>query len=232
MKYLKLTLISLIAATFAFTACGGGGGGETGPHAGDTKTYTADDVSFVMVYVPGGLTSPTGVKDDGTATVANAYWIGETEVTFELWYKVRTWALLKGYTFQNNGLEGNSGTPGDPPTGNKDHPVTKMNWRDCIVWCNALTEWYNEQNGTSYECVYTHSGEILRDSRGEDNDVTPCDEAVVSSTAKGFRLLTSDEWELAARYRKGNQWTYGDHVSGDDSGVTATYNQATTPLAV
>ena len=59
-----------------------GGGGLS---AGDTTTYTFEGVSFVMAYVPGGLTFPTGTNDDGTATVEDAYWIGETEVTYELW---------------------------------------------------------------------------------------------------------------------------------------------------
>ena len=66
--------------------------------------------------------------------------------------------------------------------------------------------------------MYTYSGAIIRNSW----DATACDNAVASSTAKGFRLLSINEWELAARYRNGTLWTYGDHASGDDSG--ACYN--------
>ncbi len=187
-----------------------------GPSAGDTVTYTADGVSFVMVYVPGGLTFPTGVDDDDNATVDGAYWIADTEVTYELWEKVYTWATSgSGATGAGQYTFDNTGTRGDGTGDTDEHPVTEVNWRDSIVWCNALTEWYNAQEGTSYECVYTYGGSIIRDS----TNGTACDGAVASATADGFRLLTSDEWELAARYRDGTDWTYGDHASGDDSGA-------------
>lgn len=79
--------------------------------AGDTENYTAGGVSFLMAYVPGGLTFPTGVNDDGSATVDNAYRIGETEVTYELWDTVYTWATnaargAKIYNFANAGRQG------------------------------------------------------------------------------------------------------------------------------
>ncbi len=69
------------------------------------ETFTADGVSFNMIYVP-GKSFPTGTDDLGTATVASAYWIGETQVTYELWNKVYTWAIANGYTFANSGHMG------------------------------------------------------------------------------------------------------------------------------
>jgi formylglycine-generating enzyme len=219
----KCAAILMFATALTFAGCDGGGsnGGGSGIKysAGDQETYTADGVSFVMSYVPGGLTFPTGTNDEDTATVANAYWIGETEVTYELWKKVYDWATdaARGaniYTFANAGTMGDGS--GDTP----QHPVTTVNWRDSMVWCNAATEWYNANNSTSYECVYTYSSAVIRDSR--DSNATACDGAVASTTAKGFRLLSSNEWECAARYRDGTQWTYGDHASGDNSG--ACYN--------
>jgi len=235
MKHLKLLVILLVLTYLAFAACGNDSS-NTNYSAGDTETYTADGVSFVMVYVPGGLTFPVGVNDNGdidgngsqdvspTAAVINAYFIGETEVTYELWQKVYTWATDNSEDHNGNGTAGDDaysfanagvqGKDGGASTSNQ-HPVTTINWRDCMVWCNALTEWYNKNNGTSYECVYTYSSTIIRDS----TNATACDGAVVGTTAKGFRLLSSNEYELAARYRDGALWTYGDHVSGDDSGA-------------
>jgi len=217
-------------------------------YAGYKETCTGAGVSFDVVYVPGGLTFPVGVDDNGdidndgdqdvspTATVDNAYWIAETETAYELWSAVYYWAVNgtggaagEGeYAFANAGGRGGYYDSGSGfmvyDTGHETHPVTMVNWRDGMVWCNALTEWYNAQNGTSYECVYTYDGgggaEIIRDSR--DTNATACDSAVAGSTANGFRLLTGNEWECAARYRNGTLWTYGDHVSGDDSG--ACYN--------
>jgi hypothetical protein len=212
LNLLNMFLIFSMVSAFALTGCAGGGSdnGE-GMNAGDIETYAADGVSFNMAYVPGSLTFPIGVNDDGTATVTNAYLIGETEVTWELWKKVYDWALLHSYYFANAGMQGDNGSRGI------QHPVTNMNWRDCIVWCNALTEWYNAQKGTTYECVYTYSSTIIRNSRN--SNATACDGAVAGPAANGFRLLLTNEFELAARYRNGTIWTYGDHASGDDSGA-------------
>ena len=165
-------------------------------------TFSADGVTFKMVYVPGGKTFPTGVADGATAYVADAFWIGETEVTYELWNKVRTWAIDAAripnqYTFANDGVSG--------PT--NQHPVTTINWRSAMVWCNALTEWYNAQRGTTYSCVYfTDFGRTT--PRRSVNDtasvgITPGDQdnPYVKADAKGFRMITKDEWELSARWR-------------------------------
>lgn len=230
-------IILFIVGILSFSGCGGGGGSDEGSvvySTGDKVVYTADSVSFTLVYVEGGFTFPKGQLDDATDTVAEAYWIAETEVTYELWKKVYDWATdaARGaniYTFANAGTKGN----GD--AGNSiQHPVTEVNWRDCIVWCNAMTEWYNAQKGTTYECVYTYSDNVLRDSTNAN-----CDNAVVSPAARGFRLLTGNEWELAARYRgtdttnvvtgtvggvdfdaMSTKWTKGNSVSG----AAADYN--------
>ena len=47
------------------------------------------------------------IRDDGTESVTSPYLIGETEVTYELWYKVKS--SVSGYTFANDGREGNDG---------------------------------------------------------------------------------------------------------------------------
>ncbi len=69
-----------------------------------------------------------------------------------------------------------------------------------MVWCNALTEYYNTKNDTIYECVYKkNNGEVIRSSTDANADV--CDSVVPDTEADGFRLLSVDEWELAARYK-------------------------------
>ncbi|MCX6111932.1 MAG: SUMF1/EgtB/PvdO family nonheme iron enzyme, partial [Proteobacteria bacterium] len=178
---------------------------------GQIATFTADGVTFNMAYVPGGITFPTDVDDSGTATVSDAYWIGETVVTYELWNKVYTWAIANGYYFANSGTDGgDDGTPGIIHGINE--PVTTVDWRDAMVFSNALTEWYNAINGTSYVPVYKDSGTPIRDSRG--TNAAQCDAATQDTTANGFRLLVSNEWELAARYKNGTSWTPGNYASG------------------
>jgi len=192
---------------------------------GSQDTLTADGVSFKMNIVPGGLTYPKGIADDTTTTVSNAYWIAEIEVTYELWYKVYTWATggsgapgAGQYTFANTGQPGNDGTPGTEIT--SQEPVTCINWRDAMIWCNALTEWYNAKNGTNYTCAYYTDNIYENPIRtatatfsvpnplvsGEEDQPYILSEtngniSMGNCTATGFRLLTSDEWELAARYR-------------------------------
>jgi len=194
------------------------------PDTGDesvvnSTNYKAEGVSFTSCAWR-GLTFPTGVNDDGRATVSHTFQIADTETSYELWEKVYQWATSGSGGAPGDGqyFFANVGTQGDgSPEDTKEHPVTMINWRDSIVWCNALTEWYNANAGTDYDCVYTYSNTIIRDSR--DSNAAACDGVAASSTANGFRLLTSDEYECAARYRDGTRWTYGDHASGDDSGA-------------
>ena len=64
------------------------------------------------------------------------YKLGKTEVTYKLWKEVYDWATqpANGYKFANAGVKGKDGS------GSENEPVTKVNWRDCIVWCNAYTQ--------------------------------------------------------------------------------------------
>ena len=229
---------------------------------GCQTTYTADGVSFIMAFVPGGITFPSDDGaggpnyDDSTATVTEAYWIGETEVTYELWSKVYTWAThadrgVNVYTFANPGTQGKDGSQTDL------HPVTTVNWRDVMVFYNAITEWYNAQNGTSYTCAYYTDPDYttpIRDSSDGiyDSSVNLTDGGfdkpyikaltngnfdMVNCTATGFRLLTSMEYELAARYITDDGDNVldqpGEYYPGDyASGATADYTNATETQAV
>jgi sulfatase modifying factor 1 len=203
--------------------------------AGDQQTFTADSLNFKMIYVP-GKTAPTGMDDAGTpSTVSGAYMIGETEVTYELWYIVYCWAtsIARGtdiYTFANYGSIGRDGT------GSVQQPVTTVNWRDCLVFCNAATEWYNTKKGTNYGCVYKVSGIPIRDS--SDGNGSQCDGVIPDSQATGFRLLSKDEWELAARWRNDATNTVAGYsfpwfTKGNSaSGAIADFSNSTATRAV
>jgi formylglycine-generating enzyme required for sulfatase activity len=172
-------------------------------------------VTFKTVYVPGGVSFPTGTADDGTATVTGAFEIGETEVTYKLWYTVRLWAEGNGYTFYNNpGREGSSGIDGAAPTAANQEPVTMVSWFDAVVWLNALTEWVNAKTGSGLTPVYYYESACTNVAKNSDPSLNFVREiysytyatAYVKTGATGFRLPGSSEWELAARWR-GNDST-------------------------
>ena len=97
------------------------------------------------------------------------YEIGMYEVTYELWYRVREWAEKNGYRFANKGCQGeNVGQlidnnkrftlEGVSPSAKKHNPVTAINRRDAMVWCNAYSEMHD------FEPVYKYDGKVLKDA--------------------------------------------------------------------
>ena len=83
--------------------------------------------------------SPFHNADKSPVTINN-FAIGRYEVTYELWYAVREWALKNGYRVLKS-REGNNGVLDAVPTPeNKQQPAAGVSWRNAIVWCNALSE--------------------------------------------------------------------------------------------
>ena len=203
----------------------------------NTQDIAVGGITIPMVFVPGGKTFPWA-DDTFTATVENSYLMGETEVTYPQWHAVYAWATdsARGsgrYYFSNMGREGDDGVDGALPTSGMKKPVTTINWRDMMVWCNALTEYYNAHNGLDpdLDCVFYMDENYqnpIRDSKDDDSNSTetggnytaavnpnpggfdhPYIKALSNGnmdmencTANGFRLPTSREWELAARYKE------------------------------
>ncbi len=141
-----------------------------------------------MVFVQGG----TG----NNVTVPHSFYVGKYEVTWAEWQTVRDWALVNGYSFSGDG--GGCDT---------NHPVNRVNWYDCVKWCNAKSE---KELRTP---AYTVSGGVYRS--GEHNNVD------VNTAANGDRLLTWAEWCFAAEGGVlGQGYTYS---GGNNIGAVAWY---------
>jgi len=217
--------------------------------AGSSVTYTnhQNNFSFKLKACPGAA-FPTGEYDSGGPETVNTFWIGETEVTYELWYSVKEWSensAVPAYTFANDGREGNDGIEGANPTGADQEPVTRINWRDEMIWCNALTEYYNASNDPDLSCVYFTDSEYtipIRDVNdspiitwgpGPGSNDGSQDDPYIKADANGFRLLTANEWELAARWRDDDVNTVEGYTSpwftkgNSASGATTYFNDST-----
>jgi formylglycine-generating enzyme required for sulfatase activity len=138
------------------------------------------------VLVTGGTlpaSSPLG------ALPVDTFYIGSTEVTWDEWKNVRTWAVVHGYTDLENVGEG----------AGYSYPVTDVNWYDVVKWCNARSEKEGKTPVYRVGTAVYRTGEVS-------------DPAVVAS-ANGYRLPSEKEWEFAAR---GGTQTNGYTYSGSN----------------
>jgi formylglycine-generating enzyme required for sulfatase activity len=186
-----------------------------------TITLTITPISTIdfetLMPVLGGTFTQTDGTNSFSHTISN-FRIGKYEVTYILWYTVYQWAISNGYTFANAGMEGNNGTIGAAPTAAKYEPVTSINWRDIIVWCNA----YSQMTGLApVYCSDSGFTTPIKNSTdgvyGGSINITPgsFDNPYVNWSANGYRLPTEGEWQYAASYKDGSTWTSYNHASGD-----------------
>ncbi len=170
-----------------------------------------------MIDVPGGTFTQRDTLGNKFSHTLSNFKIGKYEVSYELWYKVLKWSEEHGYHIKNKGMEGSETGGGDDPDNylnlgkeptesGKYQPATVMCWRDAVVWCNA----YSELCG--YSPVYKYQGKALKDSRNGNN--ASFNNAVMDTKANGYRLPTEGEWQYAASYKDGTNFTPFNHASG------------------
>ncbi len=209
-KAVFLFVLIVIAAFILITNC-------------SKKTATTAVDSSALATVPGGTFTQTNGTISFIHTISS-FKIGKYPVTYYLWYMVYQWAIANGYAFQNAGTEGNKGKAGAAPTAAQYQPVTTVNWRDAIVWCNA----YSQKSGL-IPVYYSDAGftAVIKSSagmHGENMDTTPgsSDNPYANWSANGYRLPTEGEYQYTASYINGTNWTPYNYASG----ATADYTNA------
>lgn len=142
---------------------------------------TANGVPLNLVYCPMG-----SEVDEWVYSEKKAIWMGQTEVTQELFRAVM----------------------GFNPSYFKDspkNPVEEVTWFDCISFCNKLSELLGLQPcykmaGVKIEKEYPNSIKSAK--------------VVWNEGANGFRLPSAEEWETCAKAGTNNAWA-GTNVEAE-----------------
>lgn len=85
---------------------------------------------------------PPDFYNNNASPIIRPFYIGETEVTCELWYKVQQWAINtypEKYNNSKKNIKFNTIIE-EPSADSKYKPICDISYNDACLWCNAASE--------------------------------------------------------------------------------------------
>jgi formylglycine-generating enzyme required for sulfatase activity len=145
-----------------------------------TVPFFYEDIKFNMIPCPtwnGRLFKILEPKDDMTGidrslvdvSIDQPFFLGETEISIKLFESIYGERIIR---IDNE---------------NKDSPMTRMTFFECIFVCNELSKHYGLQP------YYT-----LSNIEYDEGCISKAEVKIIDKKSKGFRLPTVDEWLYAA----------------------------------
>ena len=173
------------------------------------KVYTVNGVSFKMIAVKGG-TFQMG-SDDGYNAVHQVtlsdYYIGETEVTQELWNAVM-------------------GSNPSYFTGNMQRPVEQVSWNDCQTFISKLNQLTGETFRLPTEAQWEYAARGGNKSKGSiysgSNEIDEVAWYWDNSSFTTHPVKTKAPNELGIYDMSGNVWEWCSDWYGDYSSAAQT----------
>ena len=185
------------------------GNGGTPAFDGKDKVFTANGVSFKMIAVKGG-TFQMG-SDDGYNAVHQVtlsdYYIGETEVTQELWNAVM-------------------GSNPSYFTGNMQRPVEQVSWDDCQTFISKLNQLTGETFRLPTEAQWEYAARGGNQAQGRlysgSNTIDNVAWYGSNSSSTTHPVKTKAPNELGIYDMSGNVWEWCSDCYGSYSSAAQT----------